>query len=331
MLAGEGEGVVGGLGGGGVERRRRGRGGDGGAPWGRSVRGLGTRGLDHAGQAVLEAAARAVQTEAEGAEGAAQGPAGPPRRGPLLPDVGQPAATWTLLLREVPGLRVSDVQEVAPRPERTDPEGAEGAARDVPAAPRRAPLLRGAVHEQTAAAVEAVPRGVEAAAQLRLVLGVVEGRVQLLEAVRELAAVRVPAEAAGGVAAAQLRFVPGGANHGGGGGGGGRGDQGEQSLRQRETPSPAGAGRVQQALQQPLILTGRRARGVGADLGGRGQAPDFYLTPSKHTFPTPTRISRHTWNMTVVKSSLREGGESSSAAAGRPACSYEGVTSLQTK
>lgn len=85
-------------------------------------------------------------------------------------------------------------------------------------------LLGRAVDEQAAAAVVTVASGVVASAQLRFVFGVVEGDVQLVEAVCKLAALAILAEASGGVAGAELRLVTSGTHPGeqrwrGGGGG----------------------------------------------------------------------------------------------------------------
>ena len=283
VLAGEGEGVVDpgldrrrghgrGAGGGGRRGRvgggrRRGGRGEGGrqqqqvrvalgegpaADGGLEARGAqaGVGALELAGEAVLEAATRAVQAEAERAEGAAERAARLPLlglrlegrteelRGTLLlgavdatAAAAAAPATDGRLRRRAVSLLV-DVQEVAAHAEGTHAVGAVGAAGDV-LAPVAAggPLLGGAVDEQAAGAVVAVARVVEAAAQLGLVLGVTVGYVELLEAVRELAALGVLAEARGGVAGAELRLVAGGAHPGGEGGGRGL-DQREQGLGQ---------------------------------------------------------------------------------------------------
>ncbi|TNN47486.1 hypothetical protein EYF80_042308 [Liparis tanakae] len=124
------------------------------------------------------------------------------------------------------------------------------------------PLLGAAVHEQAAAAVEAVARRVEAAAQLRLVLGVAAGNVELVEAVGELAALGILAETGGGVAGAQLRLVAGGADAVDEGRGGGL-HEGEQGLGQGESRTAEVPVRVvtgQQVVHQLLVLEPRRVK-----------------------------------------------------------------------
>lgn len=172
-------------------------------------------GLDLVGEAVLEAAARAVEAESERGEGAAE------RRTRLrllgLGEVrggGEGAPLFGTVGRFGAGVAALDVQEVATGAEGAYPEGAEGAAGDVPAAPVRLALLGGAVDEQAAAAVVAVASGVVAPAQLRFVFRVVERDVQLVEAVGELAAFAVLAEAGGRVAGAELGLVTGGTDPG---------------------------------------------------------------------------------------------------------------------
>lgn len=85
-------------------------------------------------------------------------------------------------------------------------------------------LLGRVVDEQAAAAVVTVASGVVASTQLRFVFGMVEGDVQLVEAVCKLAALAILAETSGGVAGAELRLVTSGTHPGeqswrGGGGG----------------------------------------------------------------------------------------------------------------
>lgn len=125
------------------------------------------RGFDLAGEAVLEAAACAIQAETKRAEGAAQ------------------SATWLpllclwleqgsgdrcrLLLDNVRRLRAAadvsarHMQEVAAGAERTNAKGAEGATGNIPAAAQGRALLSGVVDKQTAASVVAVAGCVEAA------------------------------------------------------------------------------------------------------------------------------------------------------------------------
>lgn len=173
---------------------------------------------------MLEAASGAVDAEPKGLEGAAQGSTWRPRLG-----LG-PANDATLFL---PVLRVHtfggsemvglDVQEVAAGAEGADTHGLEGAAGDVPAAVRlvvSGPLLAWVVDKQTAAAVVAVSTSVVAPTQLSLVLGVVEGNMELVEPMGELAALGILAQAGCRVAGAQLGLVAGGAHprHAGTGG-----------------------------------------------------------------------------------------------------------------
>jgi len=161
---------------------------------------------------VLEAAAHTVQAEPKGAEGAAECAALLPLPGlrldhgtrmicagrllRLLTADTATATDWRIRSTTTTTSRLVDVQEVAAGAEGTHPEGAEGAAGDVLAAPTAGgPLLGGTVDEQTAGAIVAVACGVVAAAQLGLVLGVAVGNVQLVEAVGKLAALGVLAEA----------------------------------------------------------------------------------------------------------------------------------------
>lgn len=127
-----------------------------------------------------------------------------------------------------------DVQEVTARAEGTDPKGAEGATGDIPAAVLGGALLSGVVHEQAAAAIVAVAGCVITSTQLRLILWVAEGYMELMEAVGKLAALRILAETSSGVAGAQLRLVTGGADPGDEGRGGGL-HQGEQGLSQGDS------------------------------------------------------------------------------------------------
>lgn len=174
---------------------------------------------------MLEAAARAVDAEAKGAEGAAQGSAWRPRLG-----LGSADGHALLLpvsrvhtFGDLEVLAALDVQEVTTGAEGANAHRLEGAAGDVPAAlvlVLGGTLLGGIVDKQAAAAVVAVTAGVVAPTQLRLVLWVVEGNVELVEAVGKLAALCVLAETRSRVAGAQLGLVAGGADprHAGSGG-----------------------------------------------------------------------------------------------------------------
>lgn len=223
---------------------------------------------------MLEATARAVQTEPEGAEGAAQSSSGPPllglglggvtdrRRGLLLANVRRP--------KTFVGVNTLDVQEVAARAEGADAERAVGAAGDVPAAALGGTLLGGVVDEQAAAAVVAVASRVVAATQLGLVFGVAEGHVELVEAVGELAALGVLAEAGGRVAGAELRLVAGGADAGDEWRGG-RLYQGKEGLGQGEaaifpTTISIQPFSGQQVVHQLLVLAGRQEQVVTTGL-----------------------------------------------------------------
>lgn len=81
-------------------------------------------------------------------------------------------------------------------------------------------LLGGIVDKQAAAAVVAVSAGVVAPTQLGLVLGVVEGHVELVEAVGKLTALCILAQTGSRIAGTQLGLVAGGADprHTGSGG-----------------------------------------------------------------------------------------------------------------
>lgn len=175
MLTGEGEGVVhadlsrwGGEGRKGW-RRRRGRrttrcsgsgGGRHGEPGRRLKEGVPRglcRGLDLVGKAVLEAAARAVEAEPKRGKGVAERQTrlqlsglGSVRRGGkrgLLSDAVRRFRVTVVTL---------DVEEVASGAEGANPEGAEGTAGDVPAAPMRVALLGRVVDKQAAAAIVTV-------------------------------------------------------------------------------------------------------------------------------------------------------------------------------
>lgn len=229
---------------------------------------------------MLEAAARSVQAEPEGAEGAAQS-------SPRLPLLGLGVELgagdrwcwrwrWSLLhdvrrLQTTADISALYMQEVTAGSKGTDTKGAEGAAGDVPAVAQGGPLLGGAVDEQAAVAVVTVAGGVEAAAQLSLVLWVAEGHVELVEAVGELAALGVLAEAVGRVAGAELRLVAGGAHPGDEGRGGGV-HQGEQGLSQGEAFYTRVSIRIlagQQVVHHLLVLVGRQEQGVTTGLQER--------------------------------------------------------------
>lgn len=147
---------------------------------------------------MLEAAPGAVDAEPKGLEGAAQGSAWRPRLGfgsansgaLLLPVL----RIGTLGGSKVVGL---NVQEVAAGAEGADAHGLEGAAGDVPAAVRLivgGPLLAWVVDKQAAASVVALSAGVVASTELRLVLWVVEGNMELVEPVGELTALSIFAQ-----------------------------------------------------------------------------------------------------------------------------------------
>lgn len=127
-----------------------------------------------------------------------------------------------------------DVQKVTSGAKGTNAKGAEGATGNIPAAAQSGALLGGVVDEQAAAAVVAVTGCVVAATQLRLILWVAEGNVELMEAVGKQAALSVLAETSGRVAGAELRLVAGGADPGDEGRGG-RLHQGEQGPSQGES------------------------------------------------------------------------------------------------
>lgn len=221
---------------------------------------------------MLEAAARAVDAESKGAEGAAQGSAWRPHLG-----LG-PADGHALLLPvsrvhtfgDLEVLATLDVQEVTTGAEGADAHRLEGAAGDVPAAlvlVLGGALLGGIVDKQAAAAVVAVSAGVVAAAQLRLVLWVVEGNVELVEAVGKLTALRVLAETRSRVAGAQLGLVPGGADprHAGSGGV----HQREQSVGQGDATAATRLCTRQQVVHHLLVLARRQERVVNTRLKER--------------------------------------------------------------
>lgn len=234
-------------------------------------------GFDLAGEAVLEATACAVQAEAKGAEGATQSSTWLPLLGLWL---GLGAGNRrSLLLANVKRLQITadisdlDVQEVTAGAKGTNAKGAEGATGDIPAPAQGGSLLSGVVYEQAAAAVVAVASRVVAAAQLRLVLWVAEGNMELMQAVGKLAALGVLAETSSRVAGAKLRLVAGGADPGDEGRGGGL-YQGKQGLSQRESNTTSvsiGLLTGQQVVHQLLILAGRQEQVVTTGLKNKVQ------------------------------------------------------------
>lgn len=164
---------------------------------------------------MLEATARAIETETKRGKGVAERQVwlgvfglgniwGGREWGLLFDTVGRVGADASAL----------NVQEVAAVAERTNPEGAEGTAGDVPAAPMCMALLGRVVDEQAAAAIVTVAGCVVAPAQLGFVLWMVEWDVQLTEAVCKLTAVAILAAASGRVAGTELRLVTSGTDPG---------------------------------------------------------------------------------------------------------------------
>lgn len=86
------------------------------------------------------------------------------------------------------------MQEVTAGSKGTNPEGTEGAAWDVPATTEVGALLCGTVDKQATVAIVAVATCVVAATQLRLVLWMVGGNMEFVEAVGKLAALGILAE-----------------------------------------------------------------------------------------------------------------------------------------
>lgn len=180
--------------------------------------------FDLAGEAVLEATACAIQAEAKGAEGAAQCSTRLPLFGVWLVLGAVTGLSLFTNIRRVDtaaNFATLNVQEVTTSAKRTNTKGAKGATWDVPAAALGRTLFSGTVHEQASTAIVTVATCVIAAAQLRLVLWVAEGNMELMEAMGKLTALCILAEASGRVAGAELRLVPGGTdpwNEGWGGG-----------------------------------------------------------------------------------------------------------------
>lgn len=156
------------------------------------------RGFDLAGEAVLEAAARAIQAETKGAESAAQSSTWLPLPGVCL--VLGTGNRWSLLFTNIRRLQTAgnistfNMQKVTAGAKGTNTKGAEGATGDIPAAALGGPLFSGAVDKQAAASVVAVASCVVAATQLCLVLWVAEGNMELVEAMGKLAALCILAE-----------------------------------------------------------------------------------------------------------------------------------------
>lgn len=168
---------------------------------------------------MLDAAAGAVEAEAKGAKGAAQGPAGLPVLGLWLgPGNGGllRSTVWGLqaTITEATTTSTLDVQEVAACAKGAHTKRAVGAAGDVAAPAVGGALLLGSVGEQAAGAIDAVACCVEGAAQFGLVLGVAGLHVEVVEAMGKLAALSILAEARVGIAAAQLCLIAGGGQPG---------------------------------------------------------------------------------------------------------------------
>lgn len=244
---------------------------------------------------MLEAAAGAIQAETERAEGAAEAAARLPLLGlgaglralgtlsgwRLLSGVRRPHTTTAAVI-----ISSLHVQEVAAGAKGTHAEGAVRAAGHVtPAAQGRA-LLRQAVDEQAAAAVVTVTSGVEAAAQLRLVLGVSERNVELVQPVSKLTALGVLAEPGGGVADAEFRLVAGGADPRDEGGWR-RVHQGEQGFGEGHAFIRVLAG--QQVVHQLLVLVRGQKQVVAGLEDKKGPLLDPLHTDVKPTHPTSQR------------------------------------------
>ena len=153
------------------------------------------RGFDLAGEAVLVAAACPIQAETEGAEGTAQSSSRLPLLGLWL-ELGAESRWWLLIgyiwrLQTTADISTLDVQEVTTSAKGTDAKRAKIAAGDIPTAMQGGALLGGVVDEQAAAAVVAIASSVVAATQLRLVLWVAEGNLEIMKAVGELATLSV--------------------------------------------------------------------------------------------------------------------------------------------
>lgn len=213
---------------------------------------------------MLESAPGAINAEPKGLEGPAKGSTWRPRLG-LGPADGSAFLLPVLRVCTFGGLKVVslDVHEVAAGAEGADTHGLESAAGDIPAAVWLVvvgPLLAGAVDEQAAAAIVAVAASVVAPTQLCLVLGVVEGNVELVEPVGELAALGILAQTQRRVAGAQLGLVAGGADprHAGNGGV----YQREQRVGQGDTAAAALRLRACQQVVHHLLILARRQEGL---------------------------------------------------------------------
>ena len=128
------------------------------------------------------------------------------------------------------------MQEVTASAKGTNAKGAEGATGNSPTAALGGALLCGVVDKEAAAAVVTVAGCVVAATQLRLILWVAEGNMELVEAMGELAALGILAETRSRVAGTELRLVASGADPGDEGRGGGL-YQGEEGLSQGDSPT----------------------------------------------------------------------------------------------
>lgn len=104
------------------------------------------------------------------------------------------------------------MQEVAASAKRANAKRAEGATWDISAVPLGRTLFSGTVDEQASTSIVTVAICVIAATQLRLVLWVAEGNVELVEAMGKLATLSVLADTTGRVVGAELGLVPSGAD-----------------------------------------------------------------------------------------------------------------------
>ena len=165
---------------------------------------------------MLETTACSVQAEAKRVECAAQSSTWLPLPGLWL-ELGAGNRLRLLniqRLRNTSDITTLDMQEVTAGAKGTNAKGAEGATGNIPATTLGRALLSGVVDEEAAAAVIAVSRSVVAATQLRLVLWVTEGNMELMEAVGKLTALSIFAETGSRVAGAELCLVAGGADPG---------------------------------------------------------------------------------------------------------------------
>lgn len=149
------------------------------------------------------------------------------------------------------------MQEVTTGAKGTNAKGAEGTTGDSPAGVLGRALLSGVVDEQAAAAIVAVAGCVVAPTQLRLVLWVVEGNMELMKAVGELAALSILAETSSRVAGTELCLVTGGADPRDEGRGGGL-YQGEQGLSQGDSTTVAIRLLTGQQVVHHLLILVRR-------------------------------------------------------------------------